>query len=1794
MAEDKLPLLRWPAVAHPLPAAYLGFPVPLSPTASRPLPDGGDDKAVAAPAALQDMIAALGGVDTSYLRPLAEPAPGADKPHTALQKQLAKAALGIFAATAGGPSPRRPVPQPAAPAPAPPAAAPPAAAAAAPRKPAASKPPAAKRARLANVAVEADRAAVETPAEEASKAAAAFRAALHEFLRKHEKEAAGADAAEGAENGRQDMDAEGEQEGEEEEEDELLPSGSAAAAAQLLRDVRRLGEEALRICRPEAREALRQVPLEDLLSLLRTLQRLVKAGAGRTLEPGDAESHPRAQKVLVAVEAAAAALHIMTVPDMPPRVYSEDAMDAVLDLVRFQLSYNIYPFHDARLRSATRPKLAATDEEAAAAEAAGGAKKRGKKARAGSGTLKMPPAMRPLLDRTQAVLLMLADLLHVTRVPAAQLLPLLRAAAVSLTVEGQKLLQEKAVRLLVAAFQANPAQWGTLLDELFAHVIPYLPSGAKPPRDFPASEDARVCIQMATAAVLQMIQACVDLPAMDCDPASMADCYKGAATCADYFWTLCFERLPAARATKAESDLDFRSLLLSLVKDLLAVAHQPAWPAAPFLLLRFAAMLQGDKGLRHGDQHVRQYCLDLLASLAAQLYRDEVEVQKDLPELRRLAAQAASAAGGAESDDLAEQAPHLLLLFLADSRRAAHTSATSARTFLLCQAFAEEVTNLQKQDAGPEELQQKLVQYRRRRDELEALAADVALDAEQAQRLTRCVVQSGLGRARGSMLQWLLDCLNPVAQASTTRAKAVRALGEVVQADTRVLDIPSVQQAVERALQDEAISVREAAVTLLGRHAASNQALALRLFNTLVKASTDPGTSVRKSAIKILWESCIRAPGFPRATDACKAVLMRSGDSEESIQDMVAKVFHSLWFTPRLEATDESGAPLERSAAERAQQLADVALAVYEAGGRAIHLPLDQGHPLVMVLRAALGVGARGDLKKEWAAGREVAGALLELFLTAEETSEAGEHAGFKHLLSLHAFVVTDVELCMPAKDPFKFVRSLAPYLKVPAAAKGGPGGDAAARRGAEALLCVLSITEGVLSQLKHCEAGTQAELLGDIHQLINRHPFVQVLSGAAACLATLACKDEGAGRQLASTAAIYASWLRDPAAAGAGGKPQLLCRFLYILGQLCRRGAAVLESTAPESGGAPLTLAECQRIFVQYCSSRENIKVAEAALGAIGSLAIARPSVLVDKRSPAHRIMKQALEPSAPELFKLKALSNLIELLRADEEHMMAAQQDAGGLEGGVVLPTVNGAGLKRKGQRGGGGGGDEGALQTQNGQGDTLSQSSSILQDNWDAVLKLATDTTPSAPGSALSPPGSGGDLAPGTHVRRRVVELMEIVIRGGLVGPWTALSPLMALCTDPLEEIRSRALRMLRLLCDKHARYMDVERLCVGVDRAWAFRTDLAKVTGEAGQRGWAEGAPAQALAGLSAAYAEVVQPSNKMKAEFLRGLLKRLRQASELGSAVGGGPAGAAEADPHHLAFCAAVVAGLPYKRGDEPCLVVQEINSVVSRLGEGVREELKRALYGTASAHEGGAAAAPLSPGSMPSSTALMAQCKASLALSMLLLVKEYLKTAYSINSERIEAFAAAGEKKRAEEKVVVSPLAGVPTHLDKLDLAAHRDPEKIRAQYKLFKQLMKRDSADYGHLVRHRAAAADGEAPGSAEAAAEGDASGVASPGGEPDDGDDRTPNWMEGLGRAPAGGSGRGRGRSTGRGRGGKGGRSTGGRSTTGGGRGKGRGKKRRKAASSEDEEEEEYVGSDDEYQPRPKSTRKRLPMTG
>ena len=62
----------------------------------------------------------------------------------------------------------------------------------------------------------------------------------------------------------------------------------------------------------------------------------------------------------------------------------------------------------------------------------------------------------------------------------------------------------------------------------------------------------------------------------------------------------------------------------------------------------------------------------------------------------------------------------------------------------------------------------------------------------------------------------------------------------------------------------------------------------------------------------------------------------------------------------------------------RAQQLAEVALAVYEAGCSAIHLPLEPSNPLLAILKQA--VEREGD---ERAVGQSLANALLENVLRA-------------------------------------------------------------------------------------------------------------------------------------------------------------------------------------------------------------------------------------------------------------------------------------------------------------------------------------------------------------------------------------------------------------------------------------------------------------------------------------------------------------------------------------------------------------------------------------------------------------------------------------------------------------------------------------------------------------------------------------------------------------------------------------------------------------------------------------------
>lgn len=96
--------------------------------------------------------------------------------------------------------------------------------------------------------------------------------------------------------------------------------------------------------------------------------------------------NPSVLGMLSGLEAAVAALHILTVPGQPHAVYDQDLIEAAVEAARFQLAYNVFPFHDARLRAAVRPQLGARAEDGGGEEDSfeTSPKKRGKKRKAPS------------------------------------------------------------------------------------------------------------------------------------------------------------------------------------------------------------------------------------------------------------------------------------------------------------------------------------------------------------------------------------------------------------------------------------------------------------------------------------------------------------------------------------------------------------------------------------------------------------------------------------------------------------------------------------------------------------------------------------------------------------------------------------------------------------------------------------------------------------------------------------------------------------------------------------------------------------------------------------------------------------------------------------------------------------------------------------------------------------------------------------------------------------------------------------------------------------------------------------------------------------------------------------------------------------------------------------------------------------------------------------------------------------------------------------------------------------------
>jgi cohesin loading factor subunit SCC2 len=131
------------------------------------------------------------------------------------------------------------------------------------------------------------------------------------------------------------------------------------------------------------------------------------------------------------------------------------------------------------------------------------------------------------------------------------------------------------------------------------------------------------------------------------------------------------------------------------------------------------------------------------------------------------------------------------------------------------------------------------------------------------------------------------------------RKPAVKALNQIISADPRMMFHRVVKKAVAKCFVDDAISVREAAVTLVGNYVLQSPKVAYTYHEALLNRLEDTGVSVRKAVVKIFRDVLLTQPLYPQRTETCCALVGRFNDpkEEEAIRDSIYDIFMNLWFS---------------------------------------------------------------------------------------------------------------------------------------------------------------------------------------------------------------------------------------------------------------------------------------------------------------------------------------------------------------------------------------------------------------------------------------------------------------------------------------------------------------------------------------------------------------------------------------------------------------------------------------------------------------------------------------------------------------------------------------------------------------------------------------------------------------------------------------------------------------------------------------------------------------------------------
>lgn len=901
---------------------------------------------------------------------------------------------------------------------------------------------------------------------------------------------------------------------------------------------------------------------------------------------------------------------------------------------------------------------------------------------------------------------------------------------------------------------------------------------------------------------------------------------------------------------------------------------------------------------------------------------------------------------------------------------------------------------------------------------------------------------SSFSRGFDKILQVLLASLRE--NSPVIRAKALRAVSIIVEADPEVLGDKFVQAAVEGRFCDSAISVREAALELVGRHIASYPDVGLKYFEKVAERVKDTGVSVRKRAIKIIRDMCTSNSDFTDFTNACIHIISRVNDEESSIQDLVCKTFYEFWFEEPSSLQghhfgDGSSVPLEVT--KKTEQIVEMLRR------------LSSHQLLVVVIKRNLGLDffpqsakAAGVNPISLASVRRrcelMCKSLLENILQVTEMSnEDGEVRMLPYMLLLHAFCVVDPFLCAPSSDPSQFIVTLQPYLK--------SQGDS--RVAAQLLESILFVIDSVLPLIRKPPQSLLEELEQDMKQIIVRHSFLTVIHACIKCLCSVS-KVSGKG---ATVVEYLIQLVMKHLESLKSNNYKQIGRSLFCLGVLIRYGCSL--PAAPGSSGRSIDVLSSLNLFKKYLQAQDfSVKV--RSLQALGYVLIARPECMLEK--DIGNILEATLSSGTDTHLKMQSLLNIYEYLLHAESQMEAdktshEEVDMHSANGGHSVPVAAGAG-------------------------DT-NICGGIIQLYWNNILARCLDVN--------------------AQVRQSALRIVEVVLRQGLVHPITCVPHLIALETDPEEANTKLAHHLLMNMNEKYPAFFE-SRLGDGLQMSFAFMQCLSLNSSFEGMpkdpsnlSGKVKGksqtsSSAYARLGVSRIY-KLIRGNRVSRNKFMASIVRKFDGPSWNQSVI------------QFLIYCTEILSLLPFTLPDEPLYLIYSINRVIQVRAGSLEANMKASLHllqgGGEKINRNGVCQSYASPDSsdklgnnvcqipqvnmdndcVPRASddlnanltscsdghaissdhlrKIQADCLAAVALQLLLKLKRYLKIVYSLDDARCQAFSPSEPPRPAE----YFSRQNIPFKCDELCIDLPTSYDMFLQIYQGFKNALREDTVDY-------------------------------------------------------------------------------------------------------------------------------------